>query len=124
MMAADDPTGTPGADPPRPSWLTGPCPAWCTRQHAEDDHPEDRYHQSQPTLAAAIAGTGDAVPVTASLQPATLAARAGRYADDDLTWLVVEPLEGRPYLVITAASARGLVHVLQEQLRGLDAEAG
>ena len=122
MSGADGATGTPGADAPRPSWLAGPCPPWCTREHSEDDHPEDRYHQRDPTITAAVAGTGDTVPVPATLHPVVLTVRTGRYTGEGLTWLVVEPLEGRPYLAITAASARSLVLALQEQLGRLDPE--
>ncbi|WP_133061526.1 DUF6907 domain-containing protein [Streptosporangium minutum] len=29
-----------------PTWLTKPCPAWCTEQHRGGDHPDDRQHTS------------------------------------------------------------------------------
>jgi hypothetical protein len=31
----------------RPSWATAPCPAWCEAEHDEDDHPDDREHESK-----------------------------------------------------------------------------
>lgn len=109
-----------GDDGARASWLDGPCPSWCVREHAEDDHPEDRYHQSEPSILPAVAGSGDTVPVTASLRSLTLAARAGRYADDDLTWVVVESLEDQqPRMVLTADTARRLVRALRTQLAAL-----
>lgn len=104
----------------RVSWLTEACPPWCTREHAEGDHPEDRYHQSEPSILTVVAGPGDAVPVTASLRPTTLALRAGRHLDDDLTWVVIESLEEPlPRLVLTADAARDLARALREQLTEL-----
>lgn len=45
------------SDPTRASWQSEPCPAWCVRHHQDDDHPDDRYHDSGttevPTLFAA-----------------------------------------------------------------------
>lgn len=120
MSGAEDAAWTSAAHSPRPSWLTAPCPAWCVRQHAEDDHPEDRYHQSEPAIVPAVVGTGDAVPVTTTLRAETLVVRTGQYADDARVWLTVEPLEGRrPHVVLTPGSARSLVRALQEQLDGL-----
>lgn len=34
---------------PRAAWQSEPCPAWCTQQHRDDDHPEDRFHDSVAT---------------------------------------------------------------------------
>ncbi|RGE19814.1 hypothetical protein [Leucobacter sp. wl10] len=28
-----------------PSWQSGACPDWCTVEHAEQDHPDDRSHR-------------------------------------------------------------------------------
>ncbi|HVK29747.1 MAG TPA: hypothetical protein VM575_15520 [Nocardioides sp.] len=110
-----------GARAAQPPWPDAPCPPWCTREHAADDHPEDRYHQSEPTLLPVVAGSGDTVPVTASLRPLTLAVRIGRYADDDRTWLVIEALEApRPRMVLAAEAARALVRGLLDQLDALD----
>ena len=33
---------------PTPSWLTEPCPPWCSRAHTPLDHPDDRAHTSEP----------------------------------------------------------------------------
>jgi hypothetical protein len=120
MSGADD-TARPATV--RPSWQAAPCPPWCAREHTENDHPEDRYHQSEPSIVAAVAGAGDVVPLPSSLRPVSLAVRAGRYADDELTWLVVEPLEARaPRMVLTREAAAALLRGLQEQLTGLEAD--
>lgn len=101
----------------RPSWLDESCPAWCTREHREEDHPDDHYHQSEATVVPAVAGPGDTVPLTASLTATTLGVRVGRHVGDDLTWLVVEALEApRPRLVLTAESAGALHRALEAQL--------
>lgn len=45
------------SDLKRAGWQTEPCPSWCIREHHDDDHPDDRYHDSiateVPTLFAA-----------------------------------------------------------------------
>lgn len=38
----------------RRSWLTEPCPAWCSADHEGQDHPADRYHCSPQVLVPAI----------------------------------------------------------------------
>lgn len=101
----------------RPPWPDGRCPPWCTREHAADDHPEDRYHQSEPALIPIVAGPADTVPVTASLRPLSLVVRAGLHHDDDRTWLVVEPAEAaQPRMVLTVEGARSLAGALLDQL--------
>jgi hypothetical protein len=32
---------------PRPSWQAEACPSWCVVPHRENDHPDDRYHDSE-----------------------------------------------------------------------------
>jgi hypothetical protein len=101
----------------RPTWLTEPCPAWCTRVHLEADHPEDRYHQSTATFIPAIVGVRDTVPVTASLEELDLTVWIGRYVGDIVEWAVVEPVEQRqPRLILSVESARALTRGLAEQL--------
>lgn len=31
-----------------------PCPPWCIREHHDDDHPDDRYHDSAATRVPVI----------------------------------------------------------------------
>ena len=77
MSGGDDGTRATASRAARPPWSKQPCPPWCTREHAADDHPEDRYHQSEPSILPVVAGAGDAVPVTTSLRALTLAVRLG-----------------------------------------------
>jgi hypothetical protein len=30
----------------RAVWQSEPCPPWCSGEHHDDDHPDDRYHDS------------------------------------------------------------------------------
>ncbi|MCX6401635.1 MAG: hypothetical protein NTX33_17115 [Propionibacteriales bacterium] len=100
-----------------PTWLDEPCPPWCVRDHEEDDHPEDRYHQSEPSLFVGVAGSGDQVPVTASLAPLTLGIRLGCHVGEARAWVVIESLETRhPRMVLTEEAAAALRQALEHQL--------
>ncbi|WP_408896238.1 DUF6907 domain-containing protein [Nocardioides sp. R1-1] len=100
-----------------PSWLDEKCPRWCARTHCEDDHPEDRYHQSEATIFTARAGAGDDVPLNATIRPLELCIRTGRYVGERETWIVIEALEAaRPRLLVTEQSARDLLHHLDRHL--------
>lgn len=102
---------------PTPSWLTEPCPAWCRRRHQEQEHPEDRFHQSDPAVVATVAGDADTIPITDSLTPVDLTVRLGRHVDDSVEWIAIEALESpRPRLVLTTDSARRLAREIAEQL--------
>lgn len=99
-----------------PTWLTEPCPSWCVRDHREDDHPDDRYHQSEPTIVPAIAGDGDAVPATDSLMAVDLSVRVGRHLDDELTWVAIETMGPGPGMMLSAESARLFLDRLERQV--------
>lgn len=100
--------------------MADPCPPWCTREHSDDDHPEDGYHQSEPTIVAVVAGSGDTVPVSASLLPMTLVVRVGQYPDGP-PWVLVEPTEGRhPRIALTPESAQSLAAALLRQADALE----
>lgn len=99
-----------------PTWLEEPCPAWCARRHEEDDHPEDRYHQSEGALLAGIAGAADTVPLTASLRATSLAVHLGRHPGEESAWVAVEALDDlHPRLILTAQTARTLARELVAQ---------
>ncbi|TYL55914.1 hypothetical protein FXB39_01565 [Nocardioides sp. BGMRC 2183] len=117
-MTGPDPTQHPPEG--RPSWLAEACPPWCAREHHEQDHPEDRYHQSAPSFAPVIAALGHAIPVTDALTAVELIIRMARYVGDVHTWIAIEGTEApEPRLVLTAESARSLVQHLEEQLDSL-----
>lgn len=109
----------------RPTWLRGACPRWCAREHQESDLPDDRYHQSDPTLVPAILVVEDGVPVTKFFRGANMVVWVGRYDDDLLDWIAIEPTEERtPSLVLTAESARLMTRAVEHQLGQLDAASG
>ncbi|KRB77165.1 hypothetical protein ASE01_10485 [Nocardioides sp. Root190] len=122
-MAGADEQSEPDRGRTGPTWLGESCPSWCAREHGEDDHPEDRFHQSEPSLFPAVAGSGDTVPLAASMQAVTLGVRIGRQVGEDRTWLLIESLEHRrPRTVLTHETARALLHHLADQLSLTDAE--
>lgn len=107
----------PDLDPSAPTWLVEPCPSWCARTHEENDHPEDRYHQSEPSILPALVGAADTVPVTDSFESLDLLVRRGRYVGQPLEWVLIEPMEAiRPRLLLTIESARLLLPRLAEQI--------
>ena len=94
-----------------PSWLAEGCPAWCTREHHEDDHPEDRRHQSDGTLIAVHEST-TAIPV-GSARSVEVAAYLDQPVAEGTCWLRVESLDSpRMRLALTAESARSLAGLL------------
>lgn len=99
--------------PHTPTWLSEPCPSWCDRAHEDDDHPEDRFHQSAVALVPVIAGPRS-VPPNAALEPTELAVRLGRYVGQTQAWVTLAPLEGRtPALVLSAESGRALAEAIR-----------
>ena len=103
------------------SWSRERCPAWCAREHDERDHPEDRYHQSEPTYVPVLASRAPSVPATASLEALDLIVRVCRYDGDIVTWVAIEAADHpEPRLVLSLESARLLLHDLEEQLQRYD----
>jgi hypothetical protein len=122
-MTRPDSDHSADAAPARPSWLAEPCPRWCRREHHEQDHAEDRYHQSEATAFPAIVAVEPSVPATASLEALALVVWIGRYAGEFEEWAVIEPVEQRePRMVMTADSAAALARTLTAQLRDLRAD--
>lgn len=108
-------------DRPVPSWLAEHCPPWCVREHQEDDHVEDRYHQDEPGLYPVIGGRADTVPITSSLAALELVVRRGRHVGESVTWIAVEAVDGAgPRLLLTLESAHLLVGHLARRLGTAD----
>jgi hypothetical protein len=106
----------PGADP-APSWLGEPCPRWCVREHHEDDHPEDRYHQGEASYLPVVAGRTDTIPMTSSLTADELVVRRGRHLGEAVDWLAIESDDLRGLrLLLTVESARTLAAGLAHRL--------
>lgn len=91
-----------------PSWLTSPCPPWCTRAHHEDDHPEDRRHQDDGVVVPALLGR---------VEPRQLAyvAHAGELVVQRVRDL---PASAPTWLIITESESAGGALVLSRESVG------
>jgi hypothetical protein len=93
----------PGPDSP------DPCPSWCRRVHATDDHPDDRHHHSRVLLVAVVTGHPTLEPDDRG-EAVSVAVRLVRRVGSALTWLEILSEEGpQVRLVLTAESARHLL---------------
>jgi hypothetical protein len=106
-----------------PTWLGETCPAWCTREHREDDHPEDRRHQSTARIIAVD------VPTAAIPGETTQAVEVAVYLDQPVAqpvrWLRVESVDSdQVRLTVATTSADDLLDALASQISRLDAETG
>ena len=117
-MERRDPIAGPAGEGRRPpTWLTEECPAWCTREHREQDHAEDRYHRSEASIVPGVLAVRPTVPLTDSLEGLDLVTWLGRYVGTTVDWLAIEPIERRePRLVMTVETAHRLVRCVSEQL--------
>lgn len=96
----------------RPSWQRGPCPTWCSRDHQEDDHPEDRLHQSAGTVIPAMV-VEDPLATPPRMRQTELVVLAVQHHEHDTPWIRVEATEdGSPRLALAAATMHSLVPIL------------
>lgn len=103
----------------RASWQAEPCPPWCVREHHDNDHPDDRYHDSDTTLVSAVMADRDRLGGTGrwTHETAELAIVTSRY--DDTTQLITFiGRDDRPdqHLVMTPESAERLAQALIRHL--------
>lgn len=97
------------------------CQVWCRRLHAEDDHSDDRHHQSEAEHAAVLTGSPTLEPDEFAY-PVSTVVRLVRRTFSDLTWLEVVSEEGPEVrLVVTTDSARRLLATLGRVLDLADA---
>lgn len=113
-MASEDPR----ASSARPSWLAGPCPHWCTRPHADGDHPEDRIHLDDGTVFVAVLGIVDPTTLQLRQQPTELVVQRRLDASEPVRsapWVSIHEAEGPMALHLSAESAellrRALLHI-------------
>ena len=103
----------------RPSWQSDPCPPWCTGEHAELDHPDDRVHRSRsmavPVVARRTWFEGEGIRRSAEATEFEVA--LSRVDGESETWLYVG---AGPALSIevTAESADRLVVAMRDVLAG------
>lgn len=112
-----------------PSWLDHPCPPWCVREHADDDHLEDRRHQSVEELLSVVrgdypgpeGGDHDLAPRPQQEWLVVAHAAAGRQAQPPVVWVHLGQEEGREVaLDLTRDSARRLRDALSRCLDRLE----
>lgn len=95
----------------QPNWLTEECPAWCAGEHADQDHPSDRQHQSEQDWQPAIMlnrrlARDPAGAVRRDVEAAEFCVVAFRYAGDWQTWVAVANDDQR--IEVTRESAHRL----------------
>lgn len=77
-----------------PSWLRERCPDWCTRVHLEDDHPEDRIHQDDGVVMAAVVARVEPPSHLADPRPAEILIRRWRpVGSPQHTWVTIGDTE-------------------------------
>lgn len=106
-------------DPPddtgqRPSWLVGRCPPWCTRRHAEQDHPEDRLHQDDGVVVPVVVADPDPRKLRQVERASEIVLRRFREVDPTaVTWVAIREAEGVGVaLTVSEESASRLGDVL------------
>lgn len=108
----------------RASWQTEPCPSWCVREHQDDDHPDDRYHDSDTTVVSAVMADRDRGGGSGSWthETAELAIVTSRY-DDSTQLITFIGRDDRPdqHLIMTPESAGRLAQALTRHLSSMSA---
>lgn len=112
-----------------PSWLDRACPPWCVREHGEDDHLEDRRHQSveeslpieRGDFPGPEGGDPDRAPRRQEEWLVVAHATTGRPAQPPVVWVHLGQEEGREVaLDLTHDSARRLRDALTRCLDRLE----
>ncbi|WP_232678050.1 hypothetical protein [Nocardioides sp. R-C-SC26] len=101
---------------PPPSWLDEPCPSWCARVHAEDDHPEDRIHRAPPVFVPGVLAQVDPDTLERVPEAGTLLVQRTQHLSDPTPWILVTETEdvGRQ-LLMSEQVARQLADALHDQ---------
>ncbi|MBF4563300.1 hypothetical protein ITJ43_14290 [Microbacterium sp. VKM Ac-2870] len=101
----------------RPSWLTEPCPSWCQADHQDQDHPDDRYHQSRQVLVSVVA------PKSATGGDAS--ATSGRtFEPDEMTVLALHPVAQVTVPWVVVVGERQFIEVTLESAIRIHAALG
>ena len=107
------------SDATLPTWLAEECPRWCVRPHAEDDHPEDRRHQSTE-IEVRVVRSASVLRPDPALSEDWLVLAHGSTAEPSV-WVHVGQAEGRAVdLNLDRASAQRLQEALSRCLADLD----
>lgn len=101
-------------------WQQQPCPAWCTVEHTDHDHPDDRSHRDDGVPVPIVMRTRTVVDGRMADQTAEASLVTGRWqrdGDRELWWSL--GIDGDASLEVTTESLARVVETLQ----GLLAEA-
>lgn len=103
----------------RATWQAEPCPPWCVREHHDDDHPDDRYHDSEATLIPAVVAERDLPggPGRYTRETTELAIVTSRHDDSpDLITFIGRGDRADQQLIMTPESAAHLATALTRHL--------
>lgn len=101
----------------RPSWQADPCPSWCTGDHAEQDHPDDRVHRGRALTVPVVArrtwfeGGG----IRRSAEATEFEVAVSRVDGESETWLYVGAGPAVS-IEVTTESAERLARAVSEAL--------
>lgn len=86
----------------RPTWQSDACPSWCVVEHAEDDPPANRVHDSAGSYLPVTLTSGSLRGST----PTELLLVLSRRCDEVHDWVFVGEVEaGGQHLVLSRDSA-------------------
>ena len=104
-------------DDSRPSWQADECPPWCTGEHGERDHPDDRVHRGRSTAVPVVARRAwfDGEGIRRSAEAVDFEVALSRVDGEPETWLYVGAGPGLS-IEVTAESAERLVRAMAEAL--------
>lgn len=98
---------------PKPTWQTDECPTWCVTEHRENDHPQDRFHDSHGIYLPAILGIPDETQADPAPEAVELLVVRSRRCGTNEDWVFIgEPDRPRQRLLLSAESAARLITAL------------
>jgi len=103
----------------RADWLTGPCPAWCREEHALQDQPRDRRHDTAPEHVPVIRldrRLGE-TEVERVMDASEFMLGAYQYLDDSEVWVFVG--DDEQHIEVSLESARRVHAALTRLLERL-----
>lgn len=105
----------------RPDTTPSPraCPAWCDRDHAPEDHPEDGLHQSPPLYTVLVTPSQWPPGHAPGHRASPVVARLMQHPDSSEVWIDVAGEEDDLRLVVSAESGHRLGELLETMLRCL-----
>ncbi len=102
----------------RPSWQIDECPSWCTGEHREGDHPDDRVHRGVPTTVPVVARrtSFEAAGVRRDTDATEFEVALSRVDGEPETWLYVGAGPAAA-IDVSGESGERLVRAMSDVLR-------